>query len=209
MIRRVLIPLTLLALTTAACGKSSEATSAADIRYPATTDGLHSLIKDMGDAEDRRAAAIALSLFPADYEAWFNDTFGPEVGKRLIAEYAPNLDQFPTLPKLMIRQRDRGRTTIRVEKFDKADDPESTTYQSVAFKAMKQPVTLYSVRLTEPSKNGGLHLYNFVHDGQTFKFVGQLRAVTDGPPPSPELDAVSSLRLKDAKTFFDTGKLPD
>lgn len=198
----------------AACGRSTTGTAKpAGVTYPATKEGLHQLIADIADAEAAGKAdqskTLSESLTPPDYKGWFNSTLGPEVGTRLIAEYEPHISEIPTLGKLLKQQRDRGRTEILVESFSKADDLEATGYQAAALREAKTPLTLYSVRLVEPGKKSGMHLNNFIHDGKNFRFVGQMKMIKGKPDDSAQLDALASIRLREAKEFFATGKLPE
>lgn len=195
-----------LTLSLAACGDDKVKS------YPETTEGLEQLIADIGAAERAgdgdKAAAIANSLKPVDHTAWFEAHFDAAVATRLSAELAPRLSQYAGVAKGIAAQQARGRTVIRAEKFTDPDDDAATGVQSLALKAMTKPVAIYSVRMTEPGKKSGFHLYNFVYD-DGFRLMGKMKKVDDKPPASPEVEALGEIRMRDARVFLKTGKLPE
>lgn len=201
---RLIAPLTI-TLSIAACGKDNAAVK----DYPDTTAGLESLVADLGSADGKAAAAIAESLRPGDPGAWFAAHFEADVAKRLTAELEPRLGEYAAIGGAIAAQKARGRTEIHAEKFTDAKDDAATGVQSLALRAMTSPAALYSVRMTEPGKTSGFHLYNFVYADGRFRLLGKMKKVDDKPPGSAELQALGEIRVRDARVFLETGKLPD
>ncbi len=203
-----------LAVVLCACGsKDAKTGGAAPVKaYPGTADGLRALVTDAmaaaRDGRDADANAIGASLELPNADAWFAATFGPEVGGRLAVEYAPMKQQLGQLAPLMKDLIAKGRTEISVEKFDAPGDPMSTGLQSNALKAMTQRVPLYSMRATEPGKTTGFHLYSFVYVDGGWRLAGKMKKVDPVPAP-PEVEALGELRMKDAREFLASGKLPE
>jgi hypothetical protein len=175
-----------------------------------STTGLKSLVEQLG-AGDARAAAIAESLRLPDPKGFFTVTFQAPVVDSLLAEYTAFTGHFAGLPEDVAIQKAGGRTELLVERFDRRGDPSATGLQDEAFKAMKAPVPLYSVRMHPPGKASGYHLFNFVYVDGGFRFVGKLKKAQPDPtgPMAAEVAAVMELRNKDREVFFETGKLPD
>lgn len=204
-----LVAATLALASLGACGKDKAAASKA---YPETTEGLEQLIADLGAlsrSDDKAAASLANSLRPDDAGAWFAAHFKPEVARRLTAELESRLDQYAGLGKVIAAQQARGRTVITAEAFTDATDDAATGVQSLALRAMTKPAALYSVRMVEPGKKSGFHLYSFVYDNGRFRLVGKMKKADDKPPGSAELQALGEIRVRDARVFLETGKLPD
>jgi len=42
------------------------------------------------------------------------------------------------------------------------------------------------VRLRKDGEGEGFHLWSFIHDGDSFRWVGKLKAITGRPPPDPD-----------------------
>ncbi len=193
---------------------SGSAGAAAATTYPDTTDGLKQELTDflgtMTSKDGNRARAIMGSLhMTGDAPGWFKATWGDDVGGRLAAEYAAGEHGMDNLQHLAFDLANQGATNVEVMKFEKPDDPEENTYESEALRAMKKPVPLYSARITKPGHHLGTHIWSFAYIDGGFRLVGRLTHLKDGPAPSPEVDAVAQLRLKDAKVYLDTGKLPE
>ena len=196
-----------LALTTA-CGGSTKVKS-----YAESAEGLEALVNDLAaaveDGKDKQASAISASLELPDAAAFFSKTFGDEIGARLTAEYEPQRGNFAKLPKLMEIQRSgRGRTVISVERYTDAADGAVTGVQKLALEAMVAPTALYSLRMTEPGKTSGFHLYSFAYVDGGFRMLGKMKKVSAKPAGSRELQALGELRVRDAQAFLKTGKLP-
>lgn len=155
------------------------------IRYAATKDGLRTLVEDVTAAlaggDDSRAERIADSLALPDAASWFSQIFGPELGAELAADYQPTAARVGDILAAFQSAQDAGQSNIDIDRF-----PETSTfatgYQALAFERMKKPVTLYSIRLTVPKAERGLHLWSFAHDGESFRWVGKMKALSDEPP---------------------------
>jgi hypothetical protein len=147
------------------------------------------------------ALAMSRALLLPHPEAWFAETFGPEIGKRLTAEYAARAGQIDTLPGVFPGLRRRGQTELLVEQHEDPADPGATGYQGVAMAHMKRPVRLYSVRFLEPHRDAGFSLWSFVFAEGAFRFAGKMRAV-DPAERSPEAAALGELRRADAEKIL-------
>lgn len=193
----------------AACGDDSSAgrgnggtsgTSRAAVAYPATAAGLEglftALINAVRSEDEDDIAMLTSSLELADHDRWFSDRFGAEMGATLSAEYAPVKGQFAQLARVLEGLIAGEQTQISVERFERADDPAATGYQSLALAAMKRATPLYSVRMTNGNRDDGFHIWSFVHDDGTFRWVGKLKAVRAGPADDPDL---LELRVSAAK----------
>lgn len=148
--------------------------------YPDSTDGLKKLISDIlaaskaGDKE--KVSTLVKSLMLTNHEAWFKQTFGDDKGAKLSADYGKFLGDFePSASELFAKMVEKGQTNIQVDRFAKAGDPKAVGLQEDALKAMKSAVPLYSVRLLEPGKDTGMHLYSFVYVDGAFRFISKLK----------------------------------
>jgi hypothetical protein len=212
-IMRSFVLLVFLWFALVASGSEMAAGSAAPakIRYPDSVAGLKQLCDDMFAAikanDIPKAKAIGATLNLENPEAWFKKTFGDEAGPRLAAAHA-ELGDLTQIGGFFAGSMEKGRTDVIVERFDNGDDQNATTFQSEALKAMKVPVALYSVRFVKPGEKKGFHFHSLAYVDGNFKVLGEMKKLNP-KPMTPQLEAVCSLRLKDAKIFLKTGKLPD
>src|SRR5688572_10336674 len=133
-----------------------------------------------------RAQTLAASLELPDPDAWFEQHFPPEIAARLAAEYAPLRGR---VGELSARLRDllaAGNTLLAVERFDDPGNVDATGYQSLALRAMTHDAPLYSVRLRKDGEGEGFHIWSFIHDGESFRWIGKLRAITGQKPADPD-----------------------
>jgi len=149
--------------------------------YPNNAAGLTALLTDLLAArqagEKDRTYSLTESLRLRDYETWFNARFGAELGARLTADYKIQFDDILGLADAIESLRDDGRPELSVERFEGSEDTKAVGYQVAALKAMKQPVALYSVRLRAAGKKKTFHIWSFVHDGKSFRYVGKMKPV--------------------------------
>lgn len=153
---------------------------AAEPAYPESPEGLKKLTQDVlaamqGGKEDAAKALIKTMVLP-DHENWFKKTFGEEKGKPLAEEYAAMSKNFEAeIAKLFAQQVEKKRTEVSAYKVTDANDREATGGQQAALAAMKQKVPLYGVRLVEPGKTSGFHMWSFVYADGGFRLVGKMR----------------------------------
>jgi hypothetical protein len=195
-VRRVALVLWL-ATAVAACGDDPPSGAAARdraakaIEYPATSAGLEDMMSALIDAvrakrtDDVEAATARLEL--PDHARWFDATFGETVGARLSAEYEPVRGQFAQLARVIEGLIAANQTQMTVEKFTDEHDPAATGYQHLALAAMKRSTALYSVRLTGGDDDDGFHIWSFVHESGTFRWIGKLKAVREEAAAEPDL----------------------
>lgn len=153
----------------------------ADPEYPANAAGLKALLTELlearkaGDAD--KSYVLTESLRLRDYETWFTERFGAKRGPELAADYKKQFDDIQLLADTVQSLRDNGRTEINVEHFEGPEDSRATGYQVRALRAMQPPVPLYSVRLVDDKGKNSFHIWSFVHDGKSFRYVGKMKPI--------------------------------
>lgn len=181
-------------------GAAASIDAGAQVRYPATDDGLKSLIDDLVAAraakDDDRAYQLTASLRLEDYKTWFAEQFGDALGAKLASDYERQQGDIGLLVGTLAELRADGRTKTEIEKFDSAADQKAVGYQSKALAKMKRKVPLFSVRLHAPGDERSFHVWSFIHLGGTFRYVGKMKAVADAEKLG-ELD-LQEFRLADA-----------
>lgn len=172
-----------------------------DPEYPANGAGLQSLLNDLlearqaGDAD--KTYTLTESLRLRDYETWFTEHFGPKLGPTLAADYKIQFDDIQLLADTLQKRRDNGRSQINVERFEGPEDTSATGYQVRALRAMKPPVPLYSVRLVDDDGKKAFHIWSFIHDGKSFRYVGKMKPIAE--PEMTKLGDLLEYRVVDAK----------
>jgi len=160
-----------------AIGKKPE-----DVAYAPTIAGLERLMGDLRGAvtsNDEPATGLLLaSLRLTDSAAWMAQTFGEKLGPILDAEYQPQRDDIGQLAQVLKDHFDQGITEIHGYRYQTAGVLSATGYQSAALSKMTTPSALYSVRLASRDGKKSFHIWSFVHDKGSFRFVGKLKAVT-------------------------------
>jgi len=199
------LQLALLCMWLTACGDGGGHTE--------STDGLRSLMIELTEkAEGDAAAAEKLAqsvIFRDDGAPWYKEHYGEVKGVMLASEYAQTgMTGAADLVNLVKAQKAKGKTQFLVEKFSDAKDSNAVGFQQTALETAKKPVVLYSVRIVEPGKQSGQHLYNFVYDGG-WKFAGTMWSLKPDALKDEKMIAVAGLRAKDREKFFETGELPD
>lgn len=180
--------------------------------YADSAEGLKSYMSDLSAAaladDSAKATPLAEGLIFKDADGWFKTTFGDDKAAALSKEYAGVTKSGAAgLIGMFKVQKAKNRTEFIVERFENASDPAAVGYQQTAMEAAKTPLVVHSVRIVEPGKTSGQHLYNFVYIDGKWRFVGPMKSIK--PPGSAELDAVAGLRGRDREEFFKSGKLPD
>jgi len=156
----LLAPGTVLAAKESANGLKTTITAIIDAAKAGQTDK----VKDLSKA-----------LVLPDPGKFFSGVFGDATGEKLADEYAKLPKE--QIAELFLKCARSGRTNVRVIKIDKADDANATGLQKAALGAMKNPIALYTVKLTEPGKSSGTSVWSFVYDGGAFRLGGKMRAV--------------------------------
>jgi hypothetical protein len=152
---------------------------AADTKYPESADGLAKLTQDvlaaLKDGKRDVAASLIKSMVLPKHEAWFVRTFGDEKGKELAGLYAKQAETLEQqITKLFEDQLKQNRTNVKAYKLESADDDNATGLQRQALAAMKEKTPLYGVRMVEPGKELGMHLWSFAYVDGGFRLVGKL-----------------------------------
>lgn len=133
------------------------------------------------DASVIRSAGAHLIL--PDPSRFFSETFGPDAGVVLCAEYAEVQQllqkEFETLLKGL---RGRKQTTARVVILRSASDPDANALQRAAMSAMIRPVSLYSVQFFNPKTRNAYNMYSFAYVDGSFRFIGRMQALPSRKP---------------------------
>ncbi len=152
-----------------------------DLTYEATISGLTRFMRDLRVAimsKDEPATGLMIaSLRLQDYDSWMTTTFGNDLGRALSAQYKPQSEEIGLLVEVLREQFDKGLTEIDVGRYQTKENPSSTGYQSAAIGKMINAAPLYSVRLASKDRKQSFHIWSFVHDKGSFRFVGKLQAV--------------------------------
>ena len=172
-----------------------------DVHYEATISGLTRYMRDlrfaiMGNDEPATGLLMA-SLRLEEHPLWMARVFGNELGAALSAQYQPQSDEIGLLVRVLREQFDKGLTELQVYRFQTATATSATGYQSEALRQMVAPEALYSVRLSSKDRSQSFHLWSFVHNNGSFRFVGKLRGVAT-PKPLDGRD-LNEYRLSDAE----------
>lgn len=172
--------------------------------YPESPEGLGNLASDLlasAHAGDEKTLIRLLdSLKLRDPETWFRDTFGRALGQELWAEYRPLHDNIGQLAGVLSGLAAGGQTKLTIERYDKADLPDSVGYQSAALAKMDRPTPLYSVRFGSPDGKKLFHLWSFVFQDGTFRYVGKMRKIIETPAATaPGAIDTLELRLREAE----------
>ena len=155
--------------------------------YPDTVQGLQDLMGHLVTAiqsdDPKEKVRLLDSLRLPDHRAWFRETFDAKLGDRLADEYQPIHDGIGQLVETLESVVSSGQTVPEAEQFTAPDQTGATGYQAAALKRMVKKTPLYSVRLKSPDGARTYHLWSFVHQGGTFRFVGKMKKVEDRAPP--------------------------
>jgi hypothetical protein len=162
-------------------GKPVPATgSGASAAQTETVESLKALMTETLAAVGNEAGMKQLcgAMVVPDHEKFFADTFGPEQGKALAAEYGKSAPQLGAqLPALFKRISSKGQTDINIRKLTDPDGSGATGLQQTALKAMKKKTALYSVRFVKPGDKSGMHIWSFVFVDGEFRLAGKMRVL--------------------------------
>ncbi len=184
-------------LVASACGDddgdgsaAAKAAPVARITFASGVSGLESFMTELVSAvragDQDRAQTLAASLELPDPTAWFEQHFPPEVATRLVAEYEPLRGRVAEVTARLQDLLAGGSTLLAVERFDDPANADATGYQSLALRAMTHDIALYSVRLRKDGEGEGFHIWSFIHDGESWRWIGKLRAITGQKPADPD-----------------------
>gem|GEM_PF-4562901 len=128
---------------------------------------------------DKVAAYFQESVLP-NYEAWFQETFGPE-GQRLAADYAKATQEFSTvLTSTIVNMAAAGKMEAEVV----VPGAPGSWMDAVPLLQVR-PTALYQARLL--SKDQNLMLGFFVHSDGRFRLVGRLKVLEQAGNLGPQL----------------------
>jgi hypothetical protein len=154
--------------------------------YPDTVDGLHALLQQIVSALQTNDAAQAHTLthnmILPDYQTWFPQVFGPELGAHIAKFYEKALPDFDAIVADAIsRFVGAGPVEITVTRFQPSELPEKETYAAKVIKAMQNPVPIYTVGINKPGEAAGSVPGFFAFVQGSFRYVGwhAMRAQAD------------------------------
>lgn len=162
------------------------ADAAPPVAYPESKKALEQLIGDLVaavEAGDRGQATRLVESFELmDYQGWFAEHFGDELGARLAASYEPAVGRFDQLLGILEELVEKGHDEIGIERFTTVRDKDAVLLQNLALGAQKKRGALYSVRLVNPKADADepsrvFHLWSFIHHDGSFRWVGKLKEV--------------------------------
>lgn len=130
---------------------------------------------EAGRGDQIRLLALLQTALLDDAENWFKRVFGPDEGKRLSEQHAAARPHFANDVSFAFRRMaGAGLTEIHVYRLTGPADPRANEMQQAAFRAMKEPVDLYTVDFKNPNSSLGRSIFNWVKVGESFKLVGML-----------------------------------
>ncbi|MBL4632979.1 MAG: hypothetical protein JKY56_03855 [Kofleriaceae bacterium] len=149
------------------------------VHFEDTSSGLKRLMRTLRVAiesdDEAKTVSLLRSLRLSDAKLWMKTTFGETLGETLATTYAIQSDEIGVLAALLKEQFKLGRTEIQVERFESSDDLKATGYQRAALNKMLTPTGLYSVRFRSMGGTETFHIWSFVHNNKSFRYVGKLR----------------------------------
>lgn len=166
-----------------AAARPAAAPLPAVIAYADTESALAQLVRDLALAiEDRReadAARLIHTLKLPDHEKWFAERFPKKRATKLVADYDKQREDLGNLALAIRDARKRGLSEIKATRLAAPTDAHAVGYQVAALETLAtgdKPTALYSVRLHSPDGSRTFHVWSFVHDAGSFRFVGKMKA---------------------------------
>jgi hypothetical protein len=153
--------------------------------YPESEAGLRQFFKDILDAsaakDGDRIMLLTQSLLLPDPDAWFTQTFGDKLGKKLAADYRSEHKNFgPALTRLFYSLKEPRQLDVQITVVQALDDSNAKGYQLIAIAAMQQPTPLYTASITKQGTGAHITLWSIVYVDGRFRLAGKMRAVKDG-----------------------------
>jgi hypothetical protein len=162
---------------------SASPSSSAANGYPDSTAGLGRLAADLVTAAREKSPRLPIlleSLRLRSPDAWFEGVFGRAKGAELADDYRRVYDEIGQLGGVLERLVADHQTIVTIERFDRAETPESVGYQSAALAKMADPRPLYSLRFASADRARVFHLWSFVYQDGSFRYVGKMKKSVDG-----------------------------
>jgi TonB family protein len=155
--------------------------------YPASSDGLKLLIRDVFSAmkskDHQKVSSYFSSMTLPEHTAWFTKTFGPTEGARMDAKYADLLPGLPeSLKKIFEYAKKDDRTEPQVSVIEKAGP--SSGLEGTAVNATQTPIPLYLAEGSNPKRQYRAAIGDFFYVDGGFRFVPTqvLQALSTAPP---------------------------
>ncbi|HKW88206.1 MAG TPA: energy transducer TonB [Candidatus Acidoferrales bacterium] len=146
--------------------------------YPQTTDGLHRLVADMLDAQRKGGPEAVAKYLPTlvlpGGAAWFSTTFGDLSGPQLAIFYNAWAGfRNSQLSGDLVRAIAAQMTQVEVLRFDKPDDPGTTSRDDYFLSLRQEPESLYVVVFRSAS-GATMRWAYFVFADDAFRYLGEL-----------------------------------
>lgn len=184
---------------------AGEGETEVEVSFPPTESGLAKLMgqlnRSIASGDGAEYERLMRSLRLPDHEAWFREHFRERAARRLAEEYEPIHEEIGQMKGVLEGYLDKGLKNIEPYKFGDPEAPSATGYQSRALEAMTDPVPLYSVRLSDETRDKAFHLWSFVHVGGTFRFVGKMKEIVREDPPVEDDHDLLELRNTDRERY--------
>ena len=186
-----------LALAAMACGDDAETPAPTVAPTETTSSNNSAAAAETAEALVEQIQALASAVESKDTQAidteiarvvlpkarvWFEQRFGGKRGPELFTDYEPLATRGRQLADEIAGLRAAGYSEISAEKYERIDDLKAVGYQTAALKAMLLSTPLYSVRLARKSPDPGFHVWSFVYDSGSFRFVGKLTSIAKRQP---------------------------
>jgi hypothetical protein len=152
--------------------------------YPESEAGLKQFFQDILNAsaakDAERLLALTQSLVLPDPDAWFTETFGEKLGKKLAADYKAEHKNFgPAMARLFFSLDEPKKLEIKISVVQALDDGNAKGYQLIAIAAMQQPAALYTASITKEGTSAHITLWSIVYVDGRFRLAGKMRAIKD------------------------------
>lgn len=153
-------------------------TAAQAAPYPNSVDGLHQLILDMLDAQQKGGySATAKYLAPLalpESASWFSDNFGEEYGSQFAIFYASWASfRDSQISGDLARALAAQMTQVEVLRFDKPGDSGTTSRDDYFLGLRQQPAPLFVV-VFKSASGASMRWSYFIFADSAFRYLGEL-----------------------------------
>ena len=163
-----------------------------EVRYENSVVGLEKLATRLlaavtDDSKQPVLDSLLYSLRLPDYEKWFEAQFGDELAAPLSKEYKPFHDDIGLMQNVLFDLAKNKQTIVIASSYgEPKPSAEGLQAKALPLTNAKKPFRLYSIRFANTSNKRAFHLWYFVHENGSFRYVGKLAQATEirGKPTS-------------------------
>ena len=146
--------------------------------YPNSADGLHQLILDMLDAQQKGGYSATAKFLPSlalpESSSWFSENFGNEYGSQFAIFYASWAGfRDSQISGDLARALAAQMTQIEILRFDKPGDPGTTSHDDYFLGLRQQPEPLYVV-VFKSAGGASMRWSYFIFADGNFRYLGEL-----------------------------------